>query len=79
MLVQAEEDNSDGSMGSPTRIIPESKITWKTNLKALLYKSIKVQQRNYCANICQIITPLLCVAFTLFVKTLSSDIITSKI
>lgn len=66
-------------MGSPTYIIPQSKITWKTNLKALFYKSTKVQQRNYCANICQIITPLLCVAFTMVVKTISSDVITSKI
>jgi hypothetical protein len=48
-------------------------------MKALLYKSIKIQQRSMCSNFCQIITPLLCVAFTLIVKIITSEIVTSKV
>lgn len=48
-------------------------------MKALLYKSAKIQQRSMCSNICQIITPLLCVAFTLVVQILSWEIITTKV
>lgn len=58
-------------MGSPSDRRPISLITWKTSVKALLYKSVKIQQRNICANICQIITPLLCVLFTIMVKVIS--------
>lgn len=48
-------------------------------MNALFYKSIKVQQRSMCSNICQIITPLLCVAFTLVVQIISSEVVTSKV
>ena len=58
-------------MGSPTLAKPISRITWKTSLRALLYKSARIQQRNICSNICQIITPILCVLFTLVIKLIS--------
>ena len=74
-----EKDNSDGSMGSPGEPKIISRITWKTSLKALLYKSIRIQQRNICSNICQIITPLLCVLFTLVVKLISMELIEIKV
>lgn len=70
MLIE-EKDNSDGSMGSPNDHRGLSNITWKSSMKALLYKSAKIQQRSMCSNICQIITPLLCVAFALIVKLIS--------
>jgi hypothetical protein len=44
-----------------------------------MYKSAKLQQRNYCANICQIVTPLLCIAFTLAVQLITHSIVSSKI
>jgi len=44
-----------------------------------MYKSLKLQQRNYCANICQIVTPLVCIAFTLAVQLITKTIVTSKI
>lgn len=76
MLVE-ERDSSDGSMGSPELKI--SSITARSSMKALLYKSAKIQQRNCCSNICQIITPLLCVAFTLVVQLISQTIVSSKV
>ncbi len=48
-------------------------------MRALFYKSAKIQQRSFCSNFCQIITPLLCVAFTLVVKIISSEVITTKV
>lgn len=48
-------------------------------MRALFYKSAKIQQRSICSNVCQIITPLLCVAFTLIVKIIASEVVTSKV
>lgn len=74
-----EKDNSDGSMGSPSERKLISNINWKTSMKALMYKNIKIQQRSMCSNFCQIAGPLLCVAFTLIVKIITSEIVTSKV
>ncbi len=67
-----EKDNSDGGMGSPNDHRAVSNINWKTSMRALFYKSAKIQQRSLCSNICQIITPLLCVGFTLVVQLIAS-------
>ena len=48
-------------------------------LKALAYKSAKLQQKRYCSNICQIITPMLCIMFTLVVKMLTDLIVSDQI
>lgn len=49
------------------------------SVHALLYKSIIIQKRNYCSNICQLITPLVCIAFTLLAQLISNEIISDKI
>ena len=51
----------------------------KFSLKALLYKSGKLQSRNCCSNICQIITPIICLLFTIFVRIIVQGITTGAI
>ena len=54
-------------------------ITARSSLRALLYKSAKLQQHNICANICQVLTPLLCVLFTLVIRLIASQIVTMQV
>lgn len=44
-------------------------------LKALMLKNLKIQARQPCTNICQILTPIICLAFTILIR----DVAISKI
>lgn len=51
----------------------------KASLNALVYKSTVIQSRRWCSNICQIITPIICLLFTLFVRIIVEGITTGAI
>lgn len=51
----------------------------KASLNALIYKSAKLQSRNCCSNICQIITPVICLLFTIFCRIIAEGITTGAI
>lgn len=44
-------------------------------LKALLLKNLKLQSRQPCTNICQVLTPIICLVFSILIR----DIAISKI
>ena len=51
----------------------------KSSLKALFLKSVALQKRNYCSNICQMATPLLCILFSLAIKEIVGNITTGAV
>ncbi len=51
----------------------------RASLKALNYKSLKLQSRNYSSNVCQIITPLICLLFTVFCRIIVEGITTGAV
>lgn len=51
----------------------------KASLNALVYKSAVIQSRRWCSNICQIITPIICLLFALFVRIIVEGITTGAI
>jgi hypothetical protein len=59
--------NSNNSSGSP----PSSKKG--SQLKALFLKNGLLQAKQPCTNICQILTPVICLIFTYLIKRLASD------
>lgn len=40
-------------------------------LKALLFKNIKIQSRQPCTNICQILTPIICLIFSILIRNVA--------
>ena len=44
-----------------------------------MYKSFKLQSRNCCSNICQIVTPIICLLFTVFVRIIVEGITTGAV
>lgn len=36
--------------------------------KALFIKNLKIQSRQPCTNLCQIITPIICLIFTVLIR-----------
>ena len=70
-------------MNSPNTDIkylkPISRITARSSLYSLMYKSTKIQLKNYCSNICQVLTPLLCVLFTLVIQIITDDVVSGKV
>lgn len=42
-------------------------------LKALLSKNIRLQSKQKCTNVCQILTPVICLLFTFLMKELASE------
>jgi hypothetical protein len=48
-------------------------------LKALLLKSAALQSRNWCSLLCQVISPVLCLLFTLAVRQIVGGITTGAV
>lgn len=48
-------------------------------MTALLYKNATLYRKNYCSNLCQILTPLLCLAFTIVVRVISEQFTTGAV
>lgn len=40
-------------------------------VRALLLKNIKIQSRQPCTNICQIITPVICLVFSILIRNIA--------
>jgi hypothetical protein len=49
------------------------------SLLALFYKSVTIYKKNYCSNICQLITPVICIAFTIAVRVLTEQMTTGNV
>ena len=56
--------------GSLSAAEAEPKAHWRLALLALFYKNASLYKKNYVSNICQILTPLLCLCFTIIVRVL---------
>ena len=50
-----------------------------STLKGLFRKSLTLQSRNYCSNVCQVISPILCLLFTLAVRQIVAGITTGAV
>jgi hypothetical protein len=46
---------------------------------ALFYKSAIIYKKNYSSNICQLITPIICIAFTIAVRVLTQQLTTGNV
>lgn len=44
-------------------------------IKALLLKNVRIQARQPCTNVCQILTPIICLVFSILIR----DVAISKI
>jgi hypothetical protein len=49
------------------------------SLMALFYKNLTIYKKNYCSNICQLLTPILCIAFTVAIRVLTEKIATGSV
>lgn len=48
-------------------------------LRGLFLKSVTLQSRNWCSNLCQVVTPVLCLLFTLAVRQIVGGITTGAV
>jgi hypothetical protein len=45
----------------------------------MFYKNKAIYKQNYCSNLCQLITPLLCILFTITVRFISEKTATGSV
>jgi hypothetical protein len=42
-------------------------------IRALLLKNMKIQARQPCTNVCQILTPIICLIFSMLIRNIAID------
>lgn len=47
-------------------------------IKALLYKTASIQSKQVCTNICQILTPIICLIFTIMIRNVALENLSSN-
>jgi hypothetical protein len=55
------------------------KASNSATVRALLLKSVTLQSRNWCSNLCQAVSPVLCLLFTLAVRQIVGGITTGAV
>lgn len=73
-MIETVDEGLTGLIEARTPLSCVSEV--KHTLGALMYKSVRLQQKHICTNICQIVTPLLCILFTLAVRAIVTGITT---
>lgn len=79
-LVEELEASPGSEQDSHHSLIPPSQrdSQWSM-LRGLFLKSLTLQSRNWCSNLCQIVTPVLCLLFTLAVRQIVGGITTGAV
>ena len=68
------KESSDGSFGVDEVDVPASSSKRESQqFKALFLKNARLQSKQIGTNLCQILTPVLCIFFTYLMKTLAED------
>jgi hypothetical protein len=72
--IEKNDSLSDDSFSPP----PNAPSTM-TTVRALFLKTVTLQSRSWCSNLCQVLSPVLCLLFTLAVRQIVGGITTGAV